>query len=203
MQNVIALSVATLLLVLIPGPNAALIVANSLRHGFRLGMATVLGTTAGIALQLLLVIVGVAALVDLAAAALEWVRWLGVAYLLYLGIRSFNEPAADLGDIRAQQPSQWRVLRHGLMLALVNPKTLLFNAAFLPQFLAVDGDVSSQMMLLSAVFLGVILVGDSLWVLFASGARQWLRRYGSLRNKLTGGFLCGAGLVLALSRCTA
>ena len=105
MVNSVALIVATSVLVLIPGPNVALIVANSLRHGLKIGLVTALGTTCGLAFQLFLVVVGMAALIELAATALEWIRWLGVAYLVYLGIRAWIEPVANLQDIRAQSKS--------------------------------------------------------------------------------------------------
>ena len=122
MSNIIALILATVVLILIPGPNVALIVANSLRHGLKFGLITTLGTTAGIAIQLFLVIAGMAALIELAASALIWIKWLGVAYFVYLGLRTWNEPAHDLAQIYAQSESGtfWR----GFGLAVINPKTL-------------------------------------------------------------------------------
>lgn len=200
MSNVLALIAATVVLILIPGPNVALIVANSLKHGFRLGFVTAAGTTAGIAVQLFLVVAGMAALIELAATALIWIKWAGVAYLVYLGIRTWNESAADLAQIGPQ--SVRRTFWRGFGLAVINPKTLLFNAAFLPQFVGDASRASAELFVLSVVFLSVIVVGDTLWALFAASARGWFRRFGSLRNKLTGGFLLGAGLGLALSRRT-
>lgn len=197
MNNVIALIAATAVLILIPGPNVALIVANSLRHGLRLGLITAAGTTAGIALQLMLVVAGMAALIELVASALIWIRWAGVAYLVYLGIRTWTETADDLGQIKPESRSGtfWR----GFGLAVINPKTLLFNAAFLPQFVGSDAS-SSQLFLLAAVFLMVIIIGDALWAVFATSSRNYLNRLGNFRNKITGGFLLGAGIGLALSR---
>ena len=200
MTSVLALISATILLVLIPGPNVALIVANSLRHGLRAGLVTAAGTTAGLAVQLLLVVAGMAALIDVAATALVWIKWLGVAYLLYLGIRTWNEPADDLTQIGPQSTKGafWR----GFGLAVINPKTLLFNAAFLPQFVGDAAGAGAQLSVLSAVFLAVIVIGDGLWALTAASARSWIRQFGALRNRLTGGFLVGAGVGLALSRRT-
>jgi threonine/homoserine/homoserine lactone efflux protein len=74
-ENIVALIAATIVLILIPGPNVALIVANSLRHGMRIGIITSLGTTVGIAVQLLVVVVGMAALIELVADALTWIKW--------------------------------------------------------------------------------------------------------------------------------
>ena len=198
MSNLIALVAATVVLILIPGPNVALIVANSLKHGLKYGLVTAAGTTLGLAVQLLLVVAGMAAVIELAASALIWIKWLGVVYLVYLGIRTWREPAADLGQIGAHigHGLFWR----GAMLAVINPKTLLFNAAFLPQFVSTSAGAAGELTVVSAVFLTVIVVGDALWAVFASAARRWLKGFGQLRNRLTGGFLIGSGLGLALAR---
>jgi threonine/homoserine/homoserine lactone efflux protein len=198
MSSVTALVAATLLLILIPGPNVALIVASSLRHGLRFGLVTAAGTTAGLGLQLFLVVVGMATLIELAASALLWIKWLGVAYLLYLGVRTWREPPQDLAALGVQTATVtfWR----GFGLAIINPKTLLFNAAFLPQFVSGTGDAGAALLSVAAIFLSVIIVGDALWAVFAAGARPWLTGFGRLRNRVTGGFLVGAGLGLALSR---
>jgi len=198
MENVLALVAATFVLILIPGPNAALIVANSLQYGLRMGIITAFGTTVGIALQLGLVVIGLAALLETATSALVWIKWVGVVYLVYLGVRTWREPVANLRDVKAL--SRGRVFSRGVLLAVINPKTLLFNAAFLPQFVDSANNASAKLLLLTAVFLSVIVVGDAMWAVFASSARPWLDRYGQLRNKLTGGFLFGAGLGLAVSR---
>jgi threonine/homoserine/homoserine lactone efflux protein len=200
LENMIALIAATIVLILIPGPNVALIVANSLRHGMRIGVITSLGTTVGIALQLLIVVLGMAALIEVIADALTWIKWIGVAYLLYIGVRTWREPASDLSDIKAQ--SQTRAFWRGVFFAVINPKTLLFNAAFLPQFVGNTSDAGGQLLQLAGIFMTVIIIGDALWAVFAAATHGWLGRFGRLHNKISGGFLLGAGLGLALSRRT-
>ncbi len=197
-DQVLALTVATTLLVLIPGPNVALIVANSLKCGRRSGLVTVFGTTAGVALQLALVVAGMALVIELAASALTWIRWLGVLYLIGLGIRTWREAVPDQRGV--PEPSPVRTYLHGLTLAVVNPKTLIFNAAFLPQFVTDASAAGGQLPLLALVFLTVVALGDSCWVLFASSAGRWLARLGKWRNRLTGAVLAGAGVSLALSQ---
>jgi threonine/homoserine/homoserine lactone efflux protein len=198
MENIAALIVATCVLVLIPGPNVALIVANTLQHGLRGGVFTVLGTTVGIAMQLSLVVAGLAAIIQMAASALMWIKWLGVAYLLYLAVAMWRRPATDLAEIKSVQKR--RFFQRGLALAVVNPKVLLFNAAFLPQFLQGASHATTQLMLVTCVYLGVIALGDMLWAVFASSAGRVLRRYSHLRNRLTAVFLFGAGIGMALTR---
>ena len=172
----------------------ALIVANSLGCGLRMGVVTVLGTTLGVALQLAAVVVGVAAVVEIAAEALSWIRWAGVAYLIWLGIRTWREPAGNLAEISAAPVIFWR----GCLVAALNPKTLLFNAAFLPQF--VSTGAVDELAVVAGVFLAVLFAGDILWAIFANSARHLLDKYSQTRNRITGGFLIAAGIGLALSR---
>ena len=196
MDNLIALAAATLVLVMIPGPNAALIVANSIRYGIRMGAITVLGTTVGVALQLATVVLGMAAVIGFVADALTWIRWAGVIYLVWLGIRTWLEPAGDLGKITAAPAVFWRAC----MVAAVNPKTLLFNAAFLPQFVPSGGNATVQLVVVAGVFLTVLLLGDMVWALSAGSARRLLEKHAAGRNKFTGGFLVAAAIGLALAR---
>lgn len=195
MNNLPALVFATAVLVAIPGPNVALIVANSLKFGFRMGVVTVFGTTAGLAIQLALVVVGMAAIIELAAAALSWIRWAGVAYLIWLGIKTWRAPADDLAWVRAAPVLFWR----GCFVAAVNPKTLLFNAAFIPQFVGADAASTTAPAVVAAVFLAIVLLGDLMWAAFATSARLLLGRYMSWRNRLTGAFLIAAAVGLGLS----
>lgn len=200
MANILALIVATAVLLLIPGPNVAIIVASSLRDGLRYGLITAFGTTAGLALQLVLVIAGMATIIEMAASALTWIKWAGVIYLVYLGIRTWSDVQDDLEALGrvSQVLTFWR----GFGLAVVNPKTLLFNAAFLPQFVASEAGATGQLWIVAAVYLTVIVIGDSMWAMFAASARKWLKKYGKIRNKMTGGLLVGSGVGLALTRQT-
>ena len=194
--SLIALIAATAVLVAIPGPNVALIVANSLGNGFRAGVATVFGTTVGVGLQLALVVFGLAALISASAEALHWIKWAGVAYLIYLGIRTWREPAGDLPRVESTPALFWR----GCLVAVVNPKTLLFNAAFIPQFVGSETATIGGLAIVASVFLAVLFAGDVLWAVFASSARRVLQRYAAARNRLTGAFLTAAGIGLAISQ---
>ncbi len=194
MNTIGVLVLATAVLVVIPGPNVALIVANSLRYGIRMGVMTVFGTTVGVAAQLALVVIGLAAIVELAADVLTWIKWAGVVYLVWLGIRTWREPVADLQKVEAAPAMFWR----GCMLAVLNPKTLLFNAAFVPQF--VGAGSTTQFALVATVFIGVLFVGDVFWAVFANLARPLLGFNARWRNRVTGAFLAVAGIGLAFSR---
>ena len=196
-EHLIAFTLACIVLVIIPGPNVALIVANSIRHGFARGLASSAGVALGIGTQLLLVVLGLAALIQLIADILIWVKWIGVAYLIYLGIKAWREPAEDLEAIQAEENGARTAFIHGFLIACINPKTLLFSVAFLPQFIVTGSDPTQQMAVLSMILMSIGFIGDSTWALFASSLRHVVIKYGRLRNKLTGGFLVGAGLALA------
>ncbi len=195
MSNLLALALATAVLVAIPGPNVALTVANSLSYGFRAGVVTVAGAVFGVGLQLALVVVGLAALLEVAGSALTWIRWAGVVYLVVLGIRTWRRPPDDLARIVARP----RLFGQATLIAVANPKTLAFNAAFLPQFVPA-GAGRADLLVAAAVMLAVIFLGDVLWAAFASRARRWLTRFSTWRNRVTGAFLVAAGAGLALAR---
>lgn len=195
----LAFILATTILMLIPGPNVALIVANSVAYGTRYGLLTVGGTSAAMVVQLTLTVLGMAAVLGALGAWFEWIRWIGVAYLLMLGIRLWRAAPVDLAEIGAQPRSARRIFLRAFLVSLTNPKVLLFYGAFFPQFMT-GGAAASQLLLLAVTFLAVALVVDSLWATLAGRARFLLARRGRLRNRLSGGLLIGAGLGLAIVR---
>jgi homoserine/homoserine lactone efflux protein len=200
LQLYLAFVAASAILILIPGPNVALIVANSVAHGTRFGLMTVAGTSSAMVVQLGLTVAGAAAALDLLAAGFDWLRWAGVAYLFYLGIAAWRAPATDLARTSPQARSPKRIYARGFLVGLTNPKTLLFYGAFLPQFIEPAGDVPRQLLLLAVTFLVVALLLDGLWAVMAGRLRALLVAHARWRNRLTGGLLLGAGLGLALAR---
>ncbi|HTN10663.1 MAG TPA: LysE family translocator [Acetobacteraceae bacterium] len=197
----IAFLAATALLMAIPGPNVALIVAHSLRHGTRFGLLTVAGTSAAMVVQLGVVWLGMAQLLGALAGLFDWLRWLGVAYLLWLGLRHWRAPVVDLTLVPAQPRSAPAIFWRGALVSLTNPKTLVFYGAFFPQFVTPGvGAVGAQVLVLAVSFLAVAVVLDSAWALLAGRARPLLAAHGRLRNRVSGGLLVGAGVGLALAR---
>ena len=191
---------ASVALMLMPGPNVALIVANSIAYGRKYGLFTVAGTSLGMIPQLLLAVVGMSAALTMLASIVEWIRWLGVAYLLYLAVQAFRMPAVDLTDVAADARSARTVVLRGVLVSLTNPKTLLFYAAFFPQFITPDRPIGVQLAILAASFLGVAVALDSCWAVAAGRLRRALAMRASLRNSLTGGFYMAAATGLALAR---
>jgi len=198
----LAFVAATVILILIPGPNVALIVANSIAHGPRYGLLTVAGTSSAMVIQLGLTILGMTTLLSSLASWFEALRWIGVAYLIYLGVRAWLAAGPDLTQVRAEPRSVNAVYLRGFLVSLTNPKTLLFFGAFLPQFVAREGDLTQQLVLLALTFLVLATVLDSCWALLAARFRVVLSINGKLRNRVTGSLLIGAGVGLALARKT-
>ena len=191
---------ATAILMLIPGPNVALIVANSIAHGARYGLLTVAGTTAAMVVQLGVTALGMTALLGDLARAFEILRWIGVGYLFWLGFNAWRAPAADLTKTAPQPRSPRAIFLRGFLVSLTNPKTLLFYAAFFPQFIDPGAGFAPQIALLAGTFLAVAMIVDGGWAVLAARFRGLLAVNGRLRNRLTGGLLMGAGLGLALAR---
>ncbi len=186
-------------LILAPGPNVALVVANSLAHGVRYGLATVAGTSAAMILQLAVVVLGASAILTLLADWFSVLRWLGVAYLVWLGLRAWRAAPAGLGATAERKSARGTFLR-GFFVSLANPKTLLFFGAFLPQFVTPGPDARAQLALLAATFMLLAVAFDSLWAVFAARFSRAPGLNAPLRNRLVGGVLMTAGLGLALAR---
>ncbi|HMN71742.1 MAG TPA: LysE family translocator [Rhodoblastus sp.] len=195
----LAFVAAATALIVAPGPNVALVVANSLAHGVRYGLVTIAGASVGTAILLAVVVFGASALLAVLADWFSALRWIGVAYLLWLGLRAWRSAATDFAAT-AEKKSARNIFLRGFFVSLSNPKTLLFFGAFLPQFVTPGPDARAQLALLAATFLALAASLDSLWAIFAARFSGALRANGRLRNRLTGGALMTAGLGLALAR---
>jgi threonine/homoserine/homoserine lactone efflux protein len=192
---------AATLLILTPGPNVSLIVGNSISHGTRLGLFTVGGTTTATVLQIALVVGGMTSLLALASDAFDWIRGAGVAYLIYLGVQQWRAPPATLEEGAGPMISLRTLFAQGIVVAITNPKTLLFHAAFLPQFVDPGAPAGPQLLLLGATYTALAGALDCGWAWAGGRLRGRLdARRGRLVNRLSGGCIIGAAIGLALAR---
>lgn len=196
----LAFVAAVAVLMLMPGPNVALIIANSVAYGPKYGLLTVAGTSSAMVVQLAVTALGMTELLGTLGAWFEWLRWIGVVYLVWIGIAQWRAPVIDLTKTQPEPKSARAIYARALLVSLTNPKILLFYGAFFPQFVTPGAQLGSQIAILSAAFLVVALCIDTAWALIASRARKILASRGRLRNRLSGGFLIGAGAALAFAR---
>lgn len=195
--------VATTVLILLPGPIVTLVVANSIAHGPRTGLATVAGASTGNALLVAAGALGLTTLLVLMADVFEWIRWAGVAYLVYLGLRHWRAALrSDAAEEEVKAVASRGVFWQGALVALTNPKTILFYVAFFPQFLDPALPAGPQLAAMSLAFVAIATTFDGAYALLAGRLRPLLldRRRARLRHGLTGTLLIGTGIGLALAR---
>ena len=188
------------ILMLIPGPNVALIVANSIAHGARHGLLTVAGTSSAMVVQLALTALGMAEAMSRLGVWFDALRWIGVAYLLWLGVRQWRAPPTDLSATRPEPKAPRAIYGRAFLVSLTNPKTLFFYGAFFPQFVSPGRALDGQLAVLAASFLLIAVVVDGGWAISAGRARGMLARHGRFRNRLGGGILVAAAIALATVR---
>ncbi len=166
-------------IIAIPGPSVLFTVSRALTAGRRTALLTVVGNEAGLLLQSAAVAFGIGALVERSAQVFTVIKLAGAAYLVFLGVQAIRHRRA-LAEAVAGNTAPVRPLRalgDGLMVGMMNPKTIVFFVAVLPQFISRDaGHLPLQMLLLGAVFSALALVMDSVWAFGAGTAGQWLAR---------------------------
>ncbi len=195
----LAFVAASALLVLTPGPMVAYLVATTLSHGLRHGLMALIGSAAASAIQLAIVVAGLSLILNAAGEAFFWIKWAGVAYLIYLGVAALRAPPEDLKPALTYR-SDRRTIAEAFVVNLTNPKALLFHGAFLPLFVSPSAPAMPQLILLAVTFIVIAAVLDGCWALFAAKLQPFLQRIGRWRNRITGGVLLSAAAGLALVR---
>jgi len=191
---------ASFVLAVTPGPGVVYIVARTLAQGRGAGLASVAGVAAGNLCNALGAALGLAALFAVSSLAFSVVKYAGAAYLVYLGIKALRRPATIAAPGEFAPPEKRRIARDGVLVALLNPKTALFFAAFLPQFIDRAGGAALQGALLGVVFVAVAACTDSAYVLAANlaGARLGKsRRFETIGRYAAAATYFGLGLFTA------
>nr|WP_297353526.1 LysE family translocator [uncultured Caldimonas sp.] len=198
-----AFLLASLLLAVTPGPAVVYLLTRTLAQGRRAGLASVIGVAIGNFGNAVGAALGLAALFAVSSLAFTVVKYAGAAYLVYLGIKALRVRAPAADGVPAPAPSRLStVFRDGFVVALLNPKTALFFAAFLPQFTSATQSPLAQSVALGAVFVVVAATTDVLYVLMASMMAPALQRAGRARawgRRATAAAFIGLGLYTAFS----
>jgi threonine/homoserine/homoserine lactone efflux protein len=193
--------VATTIMIALPGPSVLLTVAHSISFGWKHGISTVAGATMGIAVQLIVAAIGLASLLNLVAGAFEWLRWAGAVYLVYLGLRQWRSVDEPL-EFDTSSINKKNVFAQGLITTILNPKSLIFIAAFLPQFIDTKRSLGLQFGVIVPTFLIIAFSVTSVWALVAGKLRDFLKSQQALKSvsRTSGGLMIVAGVGLALAR---
>ena len=193
--------VAAVGLSLTPGPNSLLVLTHGALHGHRRTGYTVAGGALGFLALIALSMLGIGALLQTSAGALSLLKWLGGAYLVWLGWQIWRAPPIRLQpDATAADVPAAALFRQGLLTALSNPKALLFYGAFLPQFLDPGRGLLLQFSAMAATFIVVEVVVEALLALLAQRVRAGLERAGRRFNRACGGLFVAMGLALPMTR---
>lgn len=204
-DRLVGFVLASFVLIVIPGPAVLFAISRALAYGRRVALTTVVGGAAGNFTAATAVAVGVGAIIQTSVVIYTVIKLAGAAYLIYLGVQAIRHRRAlqEALTTRTAPIGGGRTLVQGFIVGVTNPKSVVFFAAILPQFVDPSaGHASLQMMVLGAVFATIALAMDSLWGLAAGAVRSWFAR-STRRLELVGGAagltMVGLGVGLAVS----
>ncbi len=194
---------ASLVLLITPGPAVLYIMTRSIDQGRKAGFVSVLAIETGALIHVAAASLGLSAILVSSALAFDVIRYLGAAYLLYLGIRKLRERDVAAVDVEAPAVNLRRVYTQGVVVSVLNPKLALFFFAFLPQFVEPSaGHVGLQVFVLGLIFAALATTTDSLYALVSGSAAGWLRgnrHYQRVQRTVSGTVYIGLGLTAAFS----
>lgn len=192
---------ASIGLSLTPGPNSLLALTHGALYGARRTLFTICGGVVGFSALIALAMFGLGALLQTSASLLLVLKWLGGAYLLWLGIQLWRHPALRLELADGAAPlGALGLFRQGLLSALANPKVLLFYGAFLPQFIDAQRSLLPQFLVMAATFVSVEFLVEYLLARLAFRIRPWLAKGGKGFNRCCASLFAVIGVALPLSR---
>ena len=194
--------VAAIGLSITPGPNSLLVLTHGALYGHRRTLWTIVGGMLGFVLLIGVSMLGIGALLQSSAQALTVLKWLGGAYLFYLGLQLMRAPPMDLGNsaLSALQKRALTLFQEGFLAAVSNPKALLFYGAFLPQFIDPARSMWMQFVIMAATFAFTELVVEFCLARLATAIRPWLQRTGRRFNQACGGLFMLLGSALPMTR---
>lgn len=188
----------TIVLLLAPGPIVTLVISTAATRGIRAGLVTVAGTSTGNALLIAAIALGLGWVLSHALALFEALRWLGAAYLVWLGVQAWRRAGAPAPPVAGNHVH----FRRGVLVALSNPKTLAFFTAFLPQFVDPALPAGRQLAVMCTVTVLLAAVSDSCWAIASGLGRAWFMKpaRAKLLGRASGLTLIGGGVWLSLAR---
>ncbi|WP_137131865.1 LysE family translocator [Rhizobium sp. FY34] len=200
-EHWLAFVAASAIMLAIPGPTNLLVISYALSHGRRVAAATVAGVALGDFTAMTASMLGLGALLATSASAFTVLKWIGAAYLIYLGIKLWRAPVPNAtgDDLESPPERPLRIFLHTYVVTALNPKSIVFFVAFLPQYLDLSKPFAMQMVILEVTFLVLATLNAALYGLLASKARDSVRqpRIRRIVNRTGGSLMVGAGLFAA------
>lgn len=195
--------VASYLLAVVPGPSVVFIVARSVEYGRMAGLASVFGVAIGTLVHTFFAALGLSAILATSAFAFSVVKYAGAAYLIYLGIKTLRDRTPNNVDVDVEEKEIGRIIREGIVVNVLNPKSALFFLAFLPQFAdPARGSVAPQIILLGLIFFTIASISDGMYALLAGSfgnvlkqSPKWQRR----QKVMSGTTYIALGVMAAVS----
>ena len=182
-----------------PGPNGLLALTHGALHGRRKAMYTITGGALGFVIVIALSMFGIGALLQTSLVWLTVLKWLGGAYLIWLGIQVWRSPPLSLDATGSSEPrARWSMFQQGALSAITNPKAILFFAAFLPQFLDPHRSLFLQFIIMASTFAAIEIATEFFIASMANRISPWLRRVGRRFNQVCGGVFMAIGVALPL-----
>src|SRR5208283_3987331 len=200
--QLLAFLISSFVLAVTPGPCVLYIVTRSLLQGRRFGLASVAGVALGNLGNVLGVFIGLAALFTVSSLAFVIIKYAGALYLVYLGIQALRTPQAEIEPVDLKLAHLRQIFRDGFIVALLNPKTAVFFASFLPQFMSTEAVSILQSITLGSLFVALAAVTDTTYALVSGAVAPTLTRAISVRafgRYLIGGTFIGLGIFTAFS----
>ena len=197
----LAFVAASTVLLLIPGPTVLLVVSYALGQGWRTALPMAAGVALGDFTAMTLSMLGVGALLATSATLFTGLKWVGAAYLVWLGIKLIRSPVEGLSVDEKPAPPRGGFFLQGFLVLLSNPKVLVFFGAFIPQFMDMSQPHFPQVALLGITFMVTAVMTDAVYAVLAGRARLFFSaRRTRLVSRISGGFMIGGGIWLALTR---
>lgn len=191
--------VATLILLAIPGPTIMLVISYALAQGRRSATASVLGVALGDATAATASLLGLGALLAASASLFAVLKWVGAAYLFWIGLKMWRARAHGLDTVTVARVPPLKVFRHAYIVTALNPKGIVFFMAFLPHFVVADAPIAPQLFLLGATFVVLGIANAAVYALAAAAIGERMRSPSLVRliNRVGGGFLMSAAFMTA------
>lgn len=201
-QTWLAFVAASSILLVIPGPTILLVVSYALGRGWRTALPMSIGVALGDFTAMTLSMLGIGALLAASATVFTVLKWAGAAYLVYLGIKLFRAGGTLSAEPRTDATSFAKMMGHAWLVTALNPKSITFFVAFLPQFLDRHADFWTQMIVFEATFLALAFANAFGYALVAARAREVVRNPRTIRlfNRAGGSLLVGAGVATVAMR---